>query len=294
MLQAAKDFKADSLPYPNLDFGCMDGLNSYLLLGGEPPFAFDVFESIFVDSNMHLRTSLDDDYYETMSAALSVNMEPVSRPFTVGVDWKESHIQKAAGFGAHIDLRCESRESLLSSFADDSFRGIWAPNVYWMDNVGQVLKEFWRIAESGARIVTILPDLALLDSMVFRHAHSIDRMWLSYLDRGRYENATRSARTLSEWMNLFEDSQIEVLRHEMFLPAAINQIYEIGFRPMFGPLLELRSSLKSVNTEALLKVKHLWIDRLQELTYPLLDEQLMLQFDDGKLWHIFEVTPIKN
>lgn len=293
MLAAARNFAAETLPRPNLDFGCMDGLNSYLLLGGKPPFDFDVFEHVSLSPKMHLKASLKDDYYESSPAMNVSNLSPVARPFTVGLDWKDSHIEKARQFGAHDSFRLEPVDSVMGGTGSDSLSGIWAPNLYWMQDVSAVLSEFWRVTRPSGKIITIVPDRNLIETMVNRHADRIDSNWLGYLDRGRYENASRSARTLSEWLGVFEASKMDVTRHETFLPAAINQVYEIGFRPMFGPLLHMRSSLASLGRDELLKVKKLWVDRLIELTHPLLDLNIMRDLDDRMLWHIFELQPKK-
>lgn len=294
LLRAARDFSVDRLAYPSMDFGCMDGLNSYLLLGGQPPFNFDVFDNVTFGSDMHLKVSLDDDYYDHFEGANSALLNRVDRPFTIGLDWKKSHIEKARQFGAHSTFLLSEQSKVLESVSDNSISAIWAPNLYWMKNLEEVIMEFGRVTMPGGRIVTVLPDIQVLDTMVMRHADRINPKWISYLDRGRYENASRSARSHVEWLMVFDSCRMEVKRHDMFLPAAINRIYEIGFRPMFGPLLQMRSSLLGLGAQELLKVKKIWVDRLLELTYPLLDSTLMESVDNKMLWHIFELQPRKT
>ena len=291
LLQAARSFGAHELPRPNLDFGCMDGLNSYIMLGGEPPFPFDVFELASVDPAMHHRTTLNDDYYDVPLASSFWDFPLVNYPFDIGVDWKQSHIDRARQFGAHRDFLLIGQDGSMSGIPANSVMGIWAPNLYWMRNVDQVLSEFRRVVRAEGKIITIVPDRALLGTLVNRHNSQLSGEWLASLDRGRYQNASRSAQSLEAWLQTFERSNLSVLRNSTFLPATISHIYEIGFRPMFGPLLAMRRSLMLASPEAFLEVKREWVSRISELLDLLWSETVEIEGDNTHLWHIFELAP---
>ena len=291
LLQAARSFGAHQLPRPNLDFGCMDGLNSYILLGGVPPFSFDVFDSASVDPTMHHRTTLNDDYYDVPLTSSFGSFPVVDYPFDIGVDWKQSHIDRARQFAAHRDFLLIPQDGSMQGIPADSIMGIWAPNLYWMRNVERVLSEFRRVVRAKGRIVTIVPDQALLGTLVKRHDSQLSGEWLSGLDRGRYENASRSAQSFDAWLQVFEKSNLSVVRSSTFLPATISHIYEIGFRPMFGPLLAMRKSLMLASPEGFLEVKREWVSRVSELLGLLWSREAEIASDNAHLWHIFELAP---
>ena len=293
MLDAAHEFGAHALPSPNLDFGCMDGLNSYVLLGGQLPFSFDVFDSLPADRDMYRRTTLGDDYYDAPLKSDPISFPPVSHQFDLGVDWKQSHIDRSKRMGAHKKLLLVDRDHPLKDLAADSLRGIWAPNLYWMSDISSVLSEFRRVTAYGGKIVTILPDAELMNSLIYTHRQAFDEEWLSSLDRGRYENAERSARSLDQWLAILELNGLRVLRHSMFLPVTINLIYEIGFRPMFAPLLALRQSLISADLDSLLVVKREWVSRIADLGDMFLGEDPAVPGNTQRLWHVFELTPLR-
>lgn len=291
MLEAARDFGAHELARPNLDFGCMDGLNSYLLLGGKPPFSFDVFDSVTTDGDMYRKTTLEDDYYDVPPASLEMAFPVIEHPFDFGCDWKQSHVDRARQFNSHRQLQLIPRTGLMHQVATDSLMGIWAPNLYWMKNVEQVLAEFSRIVSREGKIVTILPDRSVLSTLVLRHTPRLRHQWLAQLDRGRYENASRSARSFDEWTRSFESSGLIVRRASRFLPRPVNHVYEIGFRPMFGPLLAMRNGLVASSREDFLDVKHAWVMRVRELLDLAWGGDPEVESDDSKLWHIFELAP---
>jgi len=295
MLSAAHSFGAGSLSAPSLEFGCMDGVNSFVILGGDVPFKFDVFSETSWDRTSHTRSSLRDDYYDKVSQETADTwcIGPPPRQFTYGVDWKESHIQKAARLQAHGDLVLWTPGTPLSTFDDASISGIWAPNIYWMDDLGLVLSEFKRVLKSGGQIVTIGPDAALVDHMLYRHGARFDGNWIADLDRGRHVNAQRNGRTFDEWKFLFEKSRLGVVRHEGFLPSEVNDLYEVGFRPMFAPLLQMREGLQVAGDGALHSVKKIWIERIVMLLGPFLDNETLYNFKGPLLWHIFELTHLE-
>lgn len=293
MLAAAKTFSAHCLPEPSLDFGCMDGLNSFVLMGGIPPAEFDVFDEVIADAEAHRRSSLRDDYYDFAAAETRWDLDPPPQRFSIGVDWKAAHITKAARFFVHQTLMLWEPGTALQDVEDHSIGGIWAPNIYWMENVAQILAEFSRIVRPGGRIITMGPDVTLTSHMLYAHRTNFDEAWLADLDRGRHVNASRNGRSLSDWSRLFERSRLNIVAHQGFVPLALNAVYEIGFRPMFVPLIEMRRQLLEISRQDLLAVKMAWLERLHELAAPFLDDKVLNGLGSATLWHMFALTPGK-
>ncbi len=275
----------------------MDGLNGFVLLGGEIPVTFDVFAEVQWDRQSHLRSTLADDYFDKISSEALDRWKFSPLPgahWDHGVDWKSSHLQKAARFNAHDKLTLWNPNSPMSRFDDDSIGGIWAPNIYWMKNVSFVLKEFNRIVRLGGKIITIGPDLKLLDHMIFPIAAKLDKSLAADLDRGRFQNAISNSRTSEEWGALFSNAGLQVVKKGSFIPNVVADMYEIGMRPMFPVFMNMYEKLLAASPDEWLSFKKDWIARIDLLLSPFVDDEILSNFGHERVWHIFELTPQKG
>src|SRR5262245_12207459 len=126
MLSEAQSFGADRLPRPAVEFGAMDGLNGFVLLGGDVDFRFDVFQEVEWSYDAHLNSTLRNDYYDRVNEVNDIwklNKAPVSR-FDYGIDWKASHLGKARRAQAHDKLILWDPGTPLGMFEDRSIGGI--------------------------------------------------------------------------------------------------------------------------------------------------------------------------
>ena len=291
MLSQAKNFGAGDVEKKQcLDFGCMDAINSYILLGGKIPFEFDAFYGMDGKSSIQTKTTLGDDYYDHFNLGdLSFNGTKLSKIFTDGIDWKKSHIKRARLLCAHQNLFLWDK---VSSIPIDNLQMdlIWAPNIYWIDDLKGLLKEFNRITKSGGSLITIVPDVKLLSHLIMRHRDGFDNYWLSMFDRGRFENANKSARSKYEWTTFFENEGYSVHSCEGFISPNLISAYEIGFRPMFSPLLNMRALLAKAGSDRLLEVKKIWIDTLICILGPLVECDYFMPEPDDSLWHMYKLV----
>jgi SAM-dependent methyltransferase len=296
MLSAAQSLGAHALPSPSMEFGCMDGLNAFVLLGGHVDAEFDVFGEVNWSYDAHRKSTLADDYYDRTSSESEHlwrhNMGPHTR-FGWGLDWKQSHIEKARRFGAHEQFVLWTPGQPFTMFADDHFMGIWAPNAYWMDDVDGLLREFARVTQPSGRIVAIVPDRCVLDHMLFAFARTIDENWAQDLDRGRYENALRSASGYETWLERIEAASLRVIAHDRFIPAVVGEMYEVGFRPMFAVFMNMYEKIRDHSPEALRELKRNWIEEVEFFASPFVDDECLARFGDEHLWHIFALQPNK-
>jgi len=290
MLYAARKFSAHRLPRPCLDFGCMDGLNSFLLMNGTTPEKFDIFDEVRIAKSDSCSGLVGNDYYDRIKVGTRWEVTRVRRKFDLGLVWKKSHMTKAGRFGAHKNLFLWKPGSPLRDIPSSSLGGVWAPNLYWMQDLSQILREFARVVRPQGRVVTIGPDASLSENMLARLCKGYDARWLQRLDRGRSENA-KKGKTLEGWNRLFRRSGLQILRHERFLPPAVNLAYEIGLRPMFEALVEMRNLALREFPGKYLSFKRDWIRRLLHLSAPLLRDSSGAS-KGGQLWHIFELTPL--
>jgi hypothetical protein len=291
MLTLAKKFGASSLNQKkSLDFGPMDGINSYILLGGRVPIEFDAFYGMEENYCVHSKLTLQDDYYDhvNISDLIFTGSSP-EKSFTYGIDWKNSHIQRSQLLRAHENLFLWDKKSSLP-IKDSSVDLIWAPNIYWMEDLSSLFKEFSRISSVGSSIITIVPDIKLLEYLILNIDDNFDNSFLKMFDRGRFENAERSARSRDEWVTFFHSKNFKVDRCEGFISPQLISAYEIGFRPMFTPLLHMRRLLSEAGPENLFEVKNAWIRALLDIFDPLIEDDYFAPADSDFLWHMFALV----
>jgi SAM-dependent methyltransferase len=282
----------DPLQSPSLELGCMEGVSTFVMLGGEFGLGFDVYRDVEWSDRSHRWGSLAEDYYDKLPASRDVDI--LSRPqqrFDTGLAWKRSHVEKAARLGIHDTLVEHDPNEQLGMFEDGAFALVWGPNLYWIDRFEQMLGELRRIVRPDGRIVTVLPDRSALDHMLHRFADSTNPDWIANLDRGRHANISRQARTHEEWRELFSGAGLSVSRHEAFLPQVVFQVSDIGLRPLFPVLMNVYETLRAKSEDDLLRIKQHWIEVAEEFLGPLCDTEWMDAMAMPRVWSIFELRP---
>lgn len=291
MLHEAARLLGPSFEGPSLDLGTMDGVNSFVLLGGRFGRSFDVYDEVRWDREAHTRSTLADDYFDVVGEdpdAVDVVAWPTRR-FDVGVDWKASHVAKAKRLGCHGRFVLSDQARPLAGIETASIATVWAPNIYWLDDLPHVARELRRILAPGGKIVTIGPDRIQLDHMLYRFASRPGMAWLQDLDRDRYKNASKQARTLADWRSLFGAAGLEVVSHRGFIPSLVGEVYDVGLRPMFSVFMNVHDTLRAKSPAALLEWKDEWLGVLRPLLAPLCDVDWMDAKGMPRLWHVFEL-----
>lgn len=300
MLAEAGRLMCDSLPQPSLEFGCMDGVNSFILLGGEFSTSFDVFsETTWSSESCHYDPGKPDFFDVSDVAPWGANERAryiskyPSHRFSLGVDWKQSHIRKADRLKVYEELRLLDLSGDYREIPKNHFNFIWAPNIYWMTDVRCVVEALARALRPGGRLVTICPDYSQLSSMWFARSEGIPdtvfRQWFTDLDRGRYANSKKTARPLKDWHALFQESNLEVFSHTDFIPSPVGKVYDIGLRPLFPALLDLHHRIQPLGEEKMLGFKASWLKVVFDAVSPLCDRSWLDDSSGGDLWHIFEL-----
>jgi SAM-dependent methyltransferase len=280
---------------PSLEFGCMEGLSSFVLMGGRFGLDFDMYADArwrptAVDSPSGGRPA---DYFDQRPTDDIVAIdEPAADGFDVGLSWKVAHLEKARRFGAYGRMVEQDPNLPLTQFADGSFVTVWAPNLYWVDRLPELLRELRRIVRAGGRIVTVLPDRSALECTLVRKLAGADAHWLASLDRGRYQNIGRQARTGEEWLRLFAETGLAVTGHEQFLPSMVFAINDVGLRPLFPVLMNIYEKLRGQSVEAWRDVKRHWLEVVGGYLTPLCQGDWVERASATKVWHLFELRPV--
>lgn len=290
----ARQYIGPHIRQPSLEFGCMEGVSTFVMLGGEFNPAFDVYSEVTWCRDSISWKSLDDDYYNTTNPGQVEEIDAKVLPderFEIGLSWKHAHLNKAAKLGIHKRLIEHDPNTPLTMFESQSFATIWAPNLYWVDNLNGAVQELRRVLSNDGRLITALPDTSAPELMVYRFVDQADAEWIKDLDRGRHLNTSRQARSVDEWELFFASQDLRIVRHEMFLPKIVFQVNDIGFRPMFPVFMNIYETLKRQSFSDWHNIKEHWIDTAFHYLAPLCDVEWMEQAGMKKVWHIFELQP---
>jgi hypothetical protein len=288
---AVADHSIDSFNSPSLEFGCMDGLNTFLLLGGRLDKSFDVFKETRWSVDSHLEATLKDDYYDEYDDDVKILIkQPPKKQLDYGVDWKFSHLNKSRRLGLYRSLIKINPLAPRFDLENATLNTIWAPNLYWSNNLSLTLKVLKSLLTVEGKIFTILPDILLTKYMIYKHANSLNESWISLLDRGRFSNVIKSGKTFDGWNQYFQSHELTVAQHKMFLPTYVAQFYEIGLRPMFSVMLNAYKRIDSRSQKDLASLKSEWLDRVTYLLGPLLSTDSHDESEMQNQWHFFELV----
>jgi SAM-dependent methyltransferase len=282
------------LEQPSMELGCMDGTSTFIMLGGEFGIGFDVYSEVSWSKESKAWQSLADDYYNTYKSDSDRELDIRARPiegFEVGLSWKKTHLQKAARLGIYHKLVEHNPNTPLEMFENGCFATIWAPNLYWIDNLNGLMRELRRVIKEDGRLITILPDSAALNHMLYRFVDQADPAWIKDLDRGRYSNVARQARTLGEWTKVFDGAGLRITKHDRFLPKLVFQVNDIGMRPMFPVMMQIYEILRQHQPADWADIKEHWIETAFHFLAPLCEIEWMERMEQEKVWHIFELEP---
>jgi SAM-dependent methyltransferase len=284
-----------ALPGPSLEYGCTDGVNTFILLGGEFAPAFDDYRDVLPPAAGTATTDYFDSVKAPDEATAAIQTPPGAR-FDLGVSWRESHLVKAARLQLYRETRCLPLGPSLGDLPRGHFATIWAPNIFWVeaDELLPLLREMAARLRPGGRLLTIFPDAAQRGVLLGDFAEYLDPQWLADLDRGKYANLTRHARTLPEWDGVFAQAGLARRDHRPFLPLPVSQVYDIGLRPLFPAFMDIYETLRRASEADLLRVKAHWLETVYELMAPLCDTSWMTARGLPPLWHAFALERVEE
>lgn len=258
---------------PSLDFGCGDGIFSFIRAGGEFDERFDAFRTIVGLDKYFNNVDVFDAYDESSSALVT---KPPEYHIDCGFDHKENLLKKAGKLGFYRDLQKGDANQRLP-FADKSFRSVFSNIVYWLDDPQAVLTEIARILKPGGRACFMLPNESLPTFSFYKalFLDTKDPKWsfLEKLDRGRFSDNIRQSRSASQWEAVFDLAKLSVVEHKTHLSKSSIQIWDIGLRPLFPVLLKMTEAM---DTEKSAEIKKEWVETIRQFLQPiiLMDGQL--------------------
>lgn len=271
---------------PSLDLGCGDGTFSFIRAGGEFDKSFDAFRSVSQLDQFFQNVDIFDSYDENLSSAVT---SPPEYRIDVGFDHKINLLKKAGQLGLYGTLKQGDANQPLP-FPDASFNSVFSNIVYWLDSPQDVILEISRILKPGGCACLMLPNITLPQFSFYNQLYvkGGDARWkfLEMLDRGRFADNIRQAKSADEWQAMFEQAGLKIERHHSHLSKLTIQAWDIGLRPLFPVLLEMANEL---SPEKLVSIKAKWIQTMRAFLEPLLEIDKTLPGSEQPAFHCFEL-----
>ena len=286
-LSAIASLWPQPLPQPSMEFGCTDGVCTFVLLGGQA----DVFYDDYMDIPVPSSTSRIGDYFETaLPISLDVVIHPARETITYGLSWKGAHLERASRLSLYENLMLCPLGAQVP-LADKSLEFIWAPNLFQVEpgQLDSTIASLKRVLNDGGMLLTILPNTSQRRCELFQRLSTLPEALREVLDRGISRNLTMNAKSHEDWAAVFQRHNLEIQEHVQFLPKLAGDIYQIGFRPMFPVLLRAYALLRSGDINEFLHLKRQWIDTEYAFLEPLCNLGPESSDFGVPLWHAYQL-----
>jgi len=251
---------------PSLDLGCGDGIFSFIRAGGGFDESFDAFRSVAGLDKFFDNVDVFDAFNE------SVNPVVTRRPsykIDCGFDHKENLLKKAGQLGLYRELKVGNANQPLP-FPDQSFDSVFSNILYWLDDPQESILQIARVLRARGQACLMLPNLTLLEFSFYHQlfVKTSNPHWgfLEQLDRGRFADNIRQARSGDAWEAMFDKAGLRVAKHVAHLSKTVIQIWDIGLRPLF-PVL--RRMTDCVAPNELRGIKREWVATLRQFLEPM-------------------------
>ncbi len=245
---------------PSLDMSCGDGIFSFIRADGDFDASFDIFGAVAnLDrffQNVDIYDATDADYHPAV----------IQRPryqITVGTDWKQNLLSKAAPLGLYRELQVHDNNDPLP-FEDDAFRTVFSNSVYWMENIPQLLEEIARVLHPEGIAIMVLKTNSVKDYTLERLRPWLGSEWLDMIDRGRRDNYPRLYDDF-EWTEMIQGAGLEIHSRLPQVTWVHAHLWDVGLRPLSPVLIEMANALDPVKRR---EVKQKWIATWEKLLRP--------------------------
>ncbi|MDB5807026.1 MAG: methyltransferase type 11 [Betaproteobacteria bacterium] len=262
-VNAMADFQFES---PSLDVGCGDGMFSFVRAGGQLDKTFDAFQA----------TTNLDKFFENVDVFDA--FDPSSSPLVMrkpnyqidcGFDHKENLLRKAAALGLYKSVKQGDADSVFP-FSDGTFNTVFSNIVYWLTDPGKAIAEISRVLAPGGKACLMLPSTKLPEFSFYNQLYvkTKDERWrfLERMDRGRFTDNIRQAKSSEQWEKYFTAAGLEVDKHTNHLSGTLVKIWDVGMRPLFPVLMRMT---RAIAQSELAEIKQEWIDTLKHFLLPI-------------------------
>ncbi len=250
---------------PSLDISCADGLFLFIHLGGSFGMDFDIFSATKASEFSHDKFVDIFDHYQPGYAPSIIQNPAVTIDY--GTDWKQGLLDKAASLKLYDNLVLHDNNKVPLPLPDEHFKTVYSNSIYWVKNVGPLMKDVYRTMQSGGRAIMevktpyLLETLDQLEPVLSAEAVGI-------LNRQRRETMPGTM-TLDNWNEIFKSAGFEIEDVRNVYPnKLLIDIWNVGLRPVAHLLVRMADAIPAEERNA---IKAEWVDIFFKLLRPLLN-----------------------
>ncbi|MCF8067738.1 MAG: class I SAM-dependent methyltransferase [Desulfobacterales bacterium] len=229
--------------YPTLDMGCGNGLISSIFFGGKLNFDFDNYGSIDLSNT---------DVYNSHTGSNINILSKKPSPIGYGIDIKVNSINNAKDLNVFDDLNVGDIRNL--PFENNSVSTVFSNMIDDIkdDDLSQTFKEIYRVLRPDQYVIFTSPSEDYRNSLFYYpeiirliKADKADKaQQYKQYDRGRSHWLPR---TTTFWKDFLEVHSFKLEVCESFLDDRLLKIWDVGLRPFFPKLLEIRNEFNNNN-----------------------------------------------
>jgi len=218
----------------SLDLGCGDGTTTFIISGGKFSKEFDVYQAIQASvknmvSNPKILNSgsIKDqhgDFYNVYKESYGKQLRKniIKKPscsFTFGTDWKPALLKKATDLNIYKNkIVMDANKIPWKSFKSQSVNFIFSTMLYWLRNQKTVFNELNRICKNNGIIAFSAPKPEILKVTAFNFLKQFNYTLVNRLDRGRFKNWKRHAKSYTTWKHIILKSGFKIIKYNEFQP----------------------------------------------------------------------------
>lgn len=259
---------------PSIDFGCGNGLFTYISMGGVFDDAWDWYCPISINDKKMKNFLNGEDIYDDFCLDNKNNFSNFLKKvpdssFDIGLDHKSNLLKQAELLNYYKTLQCCDANKKWP-FADNNFESFFSNIFYWLNDKEFCFSELQRVLKPGG---TAMLCLFLEDFKKFAFTYN----WktaekynetLRLLNRGR-EISHKWATTEKELSEICKKNNLEIMFKKKYLSELVVQIWDIGTRCTSDIMIKIFNSL---SPEQRFEMKIELVDRYYKLLKPIYDE----------------------
>lgn len=200
------------------------------------------------------------------------------------VDWKEGLLSQAGRFKRlYKSLVCADLNKTIT--LNREYDNIFCNMLYWLNDPLAVLKNWHGLLKEGGHIILFCANDQFVEKawMYWEMPHKGKYAYLNYFDRG-YGESKFQCFSDSEWKQIFYDAGYKIVEMCNARTDAMMQIFNIGMRPIFSPLMVL---VEKLSMEDRLKAKEFWVDYFYNFSRPILEESINKRREEKGAYYFY-------
>ena len=251
-----------------VDFGCGDGMLSYIMAGGKVA-DYDVFANV---SGLSSFAGGADIYNSRVRVKPVVDSSALRYVYACGVDHKPGLIEKAGQCGRFYGELLVRDLNKPLAFGGPGFDWGFSNILYWLNDAAGALGGWGRAIRKGGRLYLFVPNEHFKNKawLYYKAPHRGRKSYLNFFDRG-YNPLVRHYYSGAKWEALFKKSGFGVVSHKPCLSDPVMDVWNIGTRPVSHLLIGMANRLRKSDRTA---AKREWTEFFRKFFEPIIEREI--------------------